>query len=104
MFSSFQLQPRRVLIASGRSLPTAIDKTIGFRVTAEEEEAGLDISQFGETARILDMSPNINPKTGAAILSPRRHVKAVEAEKGLPNFDLAGSSKAADPEAPPTAP
>ena len=41
-----------------------LEKTTGFRVTEEEEDAGLDASLHGETARVLDVSPEA--------LSPRR--------------------------------
>ena len=41
-----------------------LEKTTGFRVTEEQEEAGLDESLHGETSRILDMSPNaVSPKS-----------------------------------------
>ena len=44
-----------------------LEKTIGFRVSAQQEEEGLDTALHGETARILDMSPNaVSPRKGPA--------------------------------------
>ena len=40
-----------------------LEATTGFRVTEEEEDAGLDASLHGETARVLDVSPDaISPR------------------------------------------
>ena len=43
-----------------------LEVTTGFRVTEEEEESGLDASLHGETARVLDVSPEaLSPRKGA---------------------------------------
>lgn len=41
----------------------------GFRVSEDEERMGLDQSQHGESARVLDLSPVTGPK-GEPLLSP----------------------------------
>ena len=44
-----------------------LEKTIGFRVSAQQEQEGLDTALHGQTARILDMSPNaVSPRKGPA--------------------------------------
>lgn len=45
-----------------------LERTTGFRVSAEQEAAGLDVALHGETARILDVSPNaLSPMHAAAM-------------------------------------
>jgi Amt family ammonium transporter len=45
-----------------------LERTTGFRVSTEQEAAGLDVALHGETARILDVSPNaLSPMHAAAM-------------------------------------
>jgi Amt family ammonium transporter len=59
-----------------------LEKTTGFRVTEEEEESGLDASLHGETARVLDVSPEA--------LSPRRQPQGAADPESL---DLTGKAE-----------
>jgi Amt family ammonium transporter len=50
-----------------------LEKTIGFRVTRDQEAAGLDATLHGETARILDASPQnqlMSPSQGPTKSAP----------------------------------
>ena len=62
-----------------------LEATTGFRVTEEEEDAGLDASLHGETARVLDVSPEA--------LSPQRKPKGAADPESL---DLTGKTEAAE--------
>lgn len=47
-----------------------LEATCGFRVSKAMEETGLDLGLHGETARVLDMSPNaMSPKHAAQLQS-----------------------------------
>ena len=64
-----------------------LESTCGFRVSKEMEETGLDLGLHGETARVLDMSPNA--------MSPKHAAQTLGNAFKMPDMDL-GVSVATD--------